>query len=85
LWFLHKTFVEYTARTAFERPLMSGVAYAQKVLHLEREKFERQQGWTIKMMKSKEPSHVQDEYAPAIFSQETISYIASLDMMSGEV
>jgi histidine kinase 2/3/4 (cytokinin receptor) len=79
-----KTFAEYTARTAFERPLMSGVAYAQKVLHVEREKFERQQGWTIKMMKSKEPSPVQDEYAPAIFSQETISYIASLDMMSGE-
>lgn len=79
-----KTFAEYTARTAFERPLMSGVAYAQKVLHLEREKFEKQQGWTIKMMKSKEPSPVQDEYAPAIFSQETISYIASLDMMSGE-
>eukprot|EP01018_Ginkgo_biloba_P005458 Gb_13091 [translate_table: standard] len=79
-----KTFAEYTARTSFERPLMSGVAYAQKVLHSEREQFERQQGWTIKMMKSKEPSPIQDEYAPAIFSQETISYIASLDMMSGE-
>eukprot|EP01018_Ginkgo_biloba_P003776 Gb_14997 [translate_table: standard] len=79
-----KTFAEYTARTAFERPLTSGVAYAQKVLHSEREQFERQQGWMIKMMKSKEPSPVQDEYAPVIFSQDTISYIASLDMMSGK-
>ncbi|GLJ30904.1 hypothetical protein SUGI_0614970 [Cryptomeria japonica] len=79
-----KTFAEYTARTAFERPLLSGVAYAQKVLHSEREQFERQQGWKIKMMKTKEPSPIQDEYAPAIFSQETIFYIESLDMMSGE-
>eukprot|EP01018_Ginkgo_biloba_P002960 Gb_12720 [translate_table: standard] len=79
-----ETFAEYTARTAFERPLLNGVAYAQKVIHSEREQFERQQGWTIKMMKSREPSPIQDEYAPAIFSQETIFYIASLDMMSGE-
>ncbi|KAF3793776.1 putative histidine kinase 6 [Nymphaea thermarum] len=78
-----KTFAEYTAGTAFERPLLSGVAYAQKVVHAEREMFERKHGWTIKTMK-REPSPVQDEYAPAIFSQETISYIESLDMMSGE-
>ncbi|XP_031491690.1 probable histidine kinase 6 isoform X2 [Nymphaea colorata] len=78
-----KTFAEYTAGTAFERPLLSGVAYAQKVVHAEREMFERNHGWTIKTMK-REPSPVQDEYAPAIFSQETISYIESLDMMSGK-
>jgi len=64
---------------------MSGVSYAKKILHLKREKFERQQGWTIKMLNSKEPSNVQDEYAPTIFSHEIISYITSLDMMSGEV
>ncbi|XP_044490128.1 histidine kinase 4-like [Mangifera indica] len=78
-----ETFAEYTARTAFERPLMSGVAYAQRVLDSERDKFERENGWTIKTMDT-EPSPVRDEYAPVIFSQETISYIGSLDMMSGE-
>ncbi|XP_010271197.1 PREDICTED: histidine kinase 4 isoform X2 [Nelumbo nucifera] len=78
-----ETFAEYTARTAFERPLLSGVAYAQRVVHSEREKFEKQQGWTIKTME-KEPSPVRDEYAPVIFSQETVSHIESLDMMSGE-
>lgn len=78
------TFAEYTARTAFERPLLSGVAYAQRVMNSERERFEKQQGWTIKTMK-REPSPEQVEYAPVIFSQETVSYIESLDMMSGEV
>ncbi|XP_050232674.1 histidine kinase 4 isoform X2 [Mercurialis annua] len=78
-----ETFAEYTARTSFERPLLSGVAYAQRVVISEREEFERQHGWTIKTME-KEPSPIRDEYAPVIFSQETVSYIESLDMMSGE-
>ncbi|XP_038891860.1 histidine kinase 4-like [Benincasa hispida] len=78
-----ETFAEYTARTAFERPLLSGVAFAQRVVHFEREKFEKQHGWTIKTME-REPSPIRDEYAPVIFSQETVSYIESLDMMSGE-
>ncbi|CAI9096820.1 OLC1v1033041C1 [Oldenlandia corymbosa var. corymbosa] len=77
------TFAEYTASTAFERPLLSGVAYAQKVLSSEREEFERQHGWTIKTMQG-DPSPVKDEYAPVIFSQETLSYLRALDMMSGE-
>ncbi|XP_012072361.1 histidine kinase 4 isoform X2 [Jatropha curcas] len=78
-----ETFAEYTARTSFERPLLSGVAYAQRVIDSERDEFERQHGWTIKTMK-REPSPTRDEYAPVIFSQETVSYIESLDMMSGE-
>ncbi|KAG9457326.1 hypothetical protein H6P81_001834 [Aristolochia fimbriata] len=78
-----ETFAEYTASTAFERPLLSGVAYAKRVLHSEREKFEKQQAWTIKTMK-RTPSSVQDEYAPVIFTQKTVSYLESLDMMSGE-
>ncbi|KAM1846669.1 hypothetical protein ACFX14_011046 [Malus domestica] len=78
-----ETFAEYTARTAFERPLLSGVAYAQRVLDSDREKFENLHGWTIKTME-REPSPIRDEYAPVIFSQETVSYIESLDMMSGE-
>lgn len=82
-WF-QETFAYYTDKTAFERPLLNGVAYAQRVVHAERGKFESQQGWTIKTMKQ-EPSPVQDEYAPVIFSQETVSYIEALDMMSGEV
>uniref|UniRef100_A0A7N0TGF9 histidine kinase n=1 Tax=Kalanchoe fedtschenkoi TaxID=63787 RepID=A0A7N0TGF9_KALFE len=79
-----ETFAEYTARTAFERPLLSGVAYAQRVLNSEREKFEKQLGWTIKTMQTEEPSPVREEYAPVIFTQETVSHLASLDMMSGE-
>ncbi|WOH13265.1 hypothetical protein DCAR_0832774 [Daucus carota subsp. sativus] len=78
-----ETFAEYTARTAFERPLLSGVAYAQRVVNSEREDFEKQHGWTIRTME-REPSPYRDEYAPVIFSQETVSYIESLDMMSGE-
>ncbi|KAL2342393.1 hypothetical protein Fmac_003678 [Flemingia macrophylla] len=78
-----ETFAEYTARTAFERPLLSGVAYAQGVVNSEREKFEKQHGWVIKTME-RDPSQVRDEYAPVIFAQETVSYLESIDMMSGE-
>lgn len=105
LLFWQKTFSEYTERTAFERPLTSGVAYALKVLHSEREQFERKHGWTIKKhgwttkeMDSRDQALVQDynagnldavpmqdEYAPVIFSQETVSHIISMDMMSGKV
>lgn len=60
------------------------MAYAQKVVDHEREEFERQHGWNIKTMDG-DPSPTRDEYAPVIFSQETISYLRSLDMMSGEV
>ncbi|XP_073140647.1 histidine kinase 4 isoform X2 [Henckelia pumila] len=83
LFCYEETFAAYTARTAFERPLLSGVAYAQRVMNTEREDFERRHGWTIRTMEN-EPSPVRDEYAPVIFSQETVSYIESLDMMSGE-
>lgn len=77
-------FAAYTARTSFERPLMSGVAYAPRVLHRDREEFERQQGWSIKHMNTKETQAPQEEYAPTVFSQETVSYLISLDMMSGQ-
>lgn len=50
LLFCQKTFAQYTERTAFERPLTSGVAYAVKVIHSEREQFEKHHGWTIKKM-----------------------------------
>ncbi|XP_059656646.1 histidine kinase 3 [Cornus florida] len=94
-----KTFARYTERTAFERPLTSGVAYAVRVLHSEREQFEKQQGWTIKRMdtveqtpvhkdeynpEALEPSPIGEEYAPVIFAQDTISHVISLDMMSGK-
>ncbi|VFQ65615.1 unnamed protein product [Cuscuta campestris] len=78
-----ETFAEYTARTAFERPLLSGVAYAERVMHSQRQIFEKQHGWTIRKM-DKEPSPIRDEYAPVILTQETVSYLKSLDMMSGE-
>ncbi|KAF8075629.1 hypothetical protein N665_1075s0008 [Sinapis alba] len=94
-----RTFSEYTDRTSFERPLTSGVAYAVRVLHSGREEFERQQGWTIRRMDSLEqnpvhkdeydlealePSPVQEEYAPVIFAQDTVSHVVSLDMLSGK-
>lgn len=93
-----RTFAKYTDRTAFERPLTSGVAYAVRVLHSDREQFEKQQGWTIKKMQSPEQSPVhknehtpealesspiQDEYAPVIFAQDTISHVVSVDVLSG--
>ncbi|KAF7827371.1 histidine kinase 2 isoform X1 [Senna tora] len=92
-----KTFGEYTERTAFERPLTSGVAYALKVPHSDREHFEKKHGWTIKKMETEnetlvqdripenlDPAPFQDEYAPVIFAQETVSHIVSIDMMSGK-
>ncbi|KAL8258426.1 hypothetical protein R6Q59_030467 [Mikania micrantha] len=89
-----ETFAKYTERTAFERPLTSGVAYAVRVLDSEREQFEKQQGWTIKKMtpvnKDKynpeelEPSPVQPEYAPVIFAQDTVAHVISLDMLTGK-
>ncbi|KAK4763950.1 hypothetical protein SAY87_013388 [Trapa incisa] len=94
-----RTFTRYAERTAFERPLTSGVAYAVRVLHSEREQFEKQQGWTIKRMdtikqnpvrkddyepETLEPSLVQEEYAPVIFAQDTVSHVISLDLLSGK-
>lgn len=73
-----KTFAKYTKRTAFERPLTSGVAYAVRVLHSEREQFEYNP-------EELEPSPIQQEYAPVIFAQDTIAHVISLDMMSGKV
>lgn len=93
-----RTFAKYTERTAFERPLTSGVAYAVRVLHSERDQFEKQQGWTIKRMdtleqnpvrkddydpEALEPSPIQEEYAPVIFAQDTIAHVVSLDVLSG--
>nr|XP_043628440.1 histidine kinase 3 [Erigeron canadensis] len=88
-----ETFAKYTERTAFERPLTSGVAYAVRVLHSEREQFEKQQGWTIKKMtpdkddynpEELEPSPIQEEYAPVIFAQDTVAHVISLDMLTGK-
>ncbi|CAI9304022.1 unnamed protein product [Lactuca saligna] len=78
-----ETFAEYTARTTFERPLLSGVAYAQRVMNYEGEDLQRQHDGTIRT-RTKEPSPFRDEYALVIFAQETISYLKSVDMMSGK-
>ncbi|KAK2389263.1 histidine kinase [Trifolium repens] len=94
-----KTFAKYTERTAFERPLTSGVAYAVRVLQSEREQFEKQQGWSINRMDTLEqnpvheddyvadalePSPIHEEYAPVIFAQDTISHVISIDVLSGK-
>lgn len=93
------TFARYAERTAFERPLTSGVAYAVKVLRSGREEFEKQQGWTIKKMYSQEPppvrednadpedqetSPIEEEYAPVIFAQDTYKHVISFDMLTGK-
>ncbi|KAK8962543.1 Histidine kinase 2 [Platanthera guangdongensis] len=89
---------QYAARTAFERPLTGGgVAYAL-VTYFEREQFEKERGWRIKKMETEDQSSVKDdyapenldssppqeEYAPVIFTQDTVSHIVSVDMMSGK-
>lgn len=74
------------------------MAYALKVDHSDRKRFEEEHGWTIKKMGTEDqtlvqdsipenldPAPFQDEYAPVIFSQETVSHIVSIDMMSGKV
>ncbi|THU64819.1 hypothetical protein C4D60_Mb01t30470 [Musa balbisiana] len=87
------TFARYAERTAFERPLTSGVAYAVKVLRSEREQFEKQQRWKIKRMDSTEqpPAREEDadlenrdEYAPVIFAQDTYKHVISFDMLTGK-
>ncbi|KAL6839953.1 hypothetical protein ACP4OV_029763 [Aristida adscensionis] len=87
------TFARYAERTAFERPLTSGVAYAVRVTQAEREEFERQQGWSIKKLYSSknqppgpgdaEVSEPAEEYAPVIFAQDAYKHIISFDMLSG--
>ncbi|CAN6549197.1 unnamed protein product [Malus baccata var. baccata] len=88
-----KTFARYIERTAFERPLTSGVAYAVRVLHSEKEEFEKQQGWSIKRMDTLEQNQVhrndyapevQEEYAPVIFAQDNIRHVISFDILSGK-
>jgi hypothetical protein len=97
---LQKTFARYAERTAFERPLTSGVAYGVRVTHAEREQFERQQGWSIKKMyssktknQSQGPGNAEDaevrepaeEYAPVIFAQDAYKHVISFDLLSGAV
>ncbi|KAL6880305.1 hypothetical protein ACP4OV_011870 [Aristida adscensionis] len=89
------TFARYAGMTAFQSPLTTGVAYAVQVTHAEREKFERQQGWSIKKMyfsnsmnqswgsmdaEVREPA---EEYAPVIFAQDAYKHAISIDMLSG--
>ncbi|XP_057826910.1 probable histidine kinase 6 [Cryptomeria japonica] len=91
-----ETFANFAEQTAFERPLTTGVSYAQRVLHSEREQFEKEQGWQILKMPKEcndsldpceseyEIAPVQDEYAPVIFSQRTVQKIHKCDVMSGK-
>nr|ABJ74170.1 histidine kinase 1 [Lupinus albus] len=93
-----RTFARYTERTAFER-LLQVVCICCKGTPSEREQFEKQQGWTIKRMdtveekqvhkddydpEKLEPSHIQEEYAPVIFAQDTLSHVISVDTLSGK-
>jgi histidine kinase 2/3/4 (cytokinin receptor) len=87
------TFAKYAERT--ELPLTSGMAYAVRVTHAEREQFERQQGWSIKRMYSSKKfsqgsgdvatMDISEEYAPVIFAQDAYKNVISFDMLSGIV
>ncbi|KAL6595124.1 hypothetical protein ACP70R_048227 [Stipagrostis hirtigluma subsp. patula] len=87
------TFARYTERTAFERTLMSGLAYAVRVTHPEREQFERQQGWSFKKMYSSknqslgpgdaEVSEPAEEYSPVFFAQDAYKHVVSFDLLFG--
>jgi histidine kinase 2/3/4 (cytokinin receptor) len=89
------TFAKYAERT--ELPLTSGLLYAVRITHAEREEFERQQGWSIKSMymnSSKkfspgsgeaENMEISEEYAPVIFAQEAYKNVISFDMLSASV
>ncbi|WVZ77071.1 hypothetical protein U9M48_024973 [Paspalum notatum var. saurae] len=87
------TFARFAERTKFERPLTSGVAYAARVMHAERELFERQQAWPIKKLYSpgagdaagdySEVRELAEEYAPVIFAEDAYKHVISLDMLSG--
>ncbi|KAG0483384.1 hypothetical protein HPP92_011468 [Vanilla planifolia] len=68
------TFARYAERTAFERPLTSGVAYAVKSPAQDDSSSEAQ-----------EASPVQGEYAPVIFAQDAYKHVISLDMLSGKI
>lgn len=46
---------------------------------------EKDVNWVINIIDRAEPSPVRAEYAHVIFSQDSVSYLESLDMMSGEV
>lgn len=76
------------------------MAYAVRVLHSEKEQFEKQQGWTIKRLDTLEhnqvhkndyapealkPSPIEEEYAPVIFAQDTVAHVISFDMLTGKV
>lgn len=79
--------------------MISGVAYALRVEHSDRAEFEKRYGWVIKKMDSGDhssvrneympenldPAPINPEYAPVILSQESVSHILSIDMMSGKV
>ncbi|GJR45939.1 integrase, catalytic region, zinc finger, CCHC-type containing protein [Tanacetum coccineum] len=77
-----------------QRPGSICVEDQVRVLHSEREQFEKQEGWTIKKMTPAdkdeynldelEPSPIQQEYAPVIFAQDTIAHVISLDMLTGK-
>lgn len=77
------TFARYVERTAFERPLTSGLAYAARVTHSERELFERQQAWSIRAMNFSSKRPRAEEYAPVIFAQDAYKHVVSIDMLSG--
>nr|CAB3452567.1 unnamed protein product [Digitaria exilis] len=84
------TFARYVERTAFDRPLTRGLAYAARVTHEERELFEQEQEWSIKMMRSSSSNIMNitkqspaEEYAPVIFANDAFKHTISFDMLSG--
>ncbi|KAI3407961.1 CHASE domain-containing protein [Psidium guajava] len=74
--------MDSTDSTMFEYPLLSGVAYAERVVHSERDNFEKRCRWKIRDM-TFDNRPVQEEYAPLVcYYQEDITHVNSLDMLA---
>ncbi|KAM0843061.1 hypothetical protein ACQ4PT_057952 [Festuca glaucescens] len=77
-----------------ELSLMTGLVYAVRVTHAQREQFEHQQGWNIKKCSYKnsslgpgdrttmEISELAEEYAPVIFAHDACKNAISMDALS---
>ncbi|KAM0843060.1 hypothetical protein ACQ4PT_057952 [Festuca glaucescens] len=86
------TFAKYVE--SMELSLMTGLVYAVRVTHAQREQFEHQQGWNIKKCSYKnsslgpgdrttmEISELAEEYAPVIFAHDACKNAISMDALS---
>jgi CHASE1-domain containing sensor protein len=76
-------FLEFSLLTKETRPLVIGVAYLSRVLHKDRDKFEKEQGWEILDYFLRRQEN-RSEYAPVMFSDLSFPLIARADSWAGK-